>query len=112
MGLLRRWQARHLFLAWVLYWIALVAIGLRSALGAVLRGLSAPEGQGSISASVENGTLILRVVSSGATWSGSSSLTTAALWVAGPPLLLWLLWLVTRRAPARAHDPERDYRIT
>jgi hypothetical protein len=28
--------------------------------------------------------------------SFSGSLTTAALWIAGPPLLLWLAWLVSR----------------
>jgi hypothetical protein len=109
-GILRRWQAKHLLLAWVVYWVALVAISLRSALAAATRALNAPNGHGSIGASVDNGNFILKVTTDGQTWSGSTSLTSMALWFAGPPLLLWLLWLVTRRAPAR--DAERDYRIS
>jgi hypothetical protein len=40
------------------------------------------------------------------------SMTSMALWFAGPPLLLFVLWLVTRRAPVPAREPERDYRIS
>jgi hypothetical protein len=36
-------------------------------------------------------------------WQSHVSLLTATLWIAGPPLLLWLAWLITtgRRARAR-----------
>ena len=44
-------------------------------------------------------------------WTGSASLMSIVLWLCGPPLLLWLLWLVTRRAPA-AREAERDYRVS
>jgi hypothetical protein len=109
---LSRWQARHLLIAWVVYWVLLVAISMRSALVAAARALNAPKGLGSISASVDNGNFILKASSGAQTWTGSTSLTTMALWFAGPPLLLFLLWLVTRRAPVSQPDPERDYRIT
>lgn len=112
MGLLRRWQAKHLLLAWGVYWIVLVVVSLRSALATAARALRAPNGLGSISASVDNGIANLHVTASGRTWTGSTSLTTMALWLAGPPLLLWLVWFVTRRAPSPVPDAERDFRIT
>ena len=112
MSFLRRWQARHLLIAWVVYWVLLVAVSLRSALVAAARALNAPKGLGSISASVDNGNFILKASSGTQTWSGSTSLTSMALWFAGPPLVLFLLWLVTRRAPVTERDPERDYRIS
>ena len=108
MGLLRRWRAKHLLLAWVVYWVLLLIVGLSPALSLVVRALSAPKGLGSISANVGNGVASLTVSSTAQTWTGSVSLTALAFWIAGPPLLLWLLWLVTRREPA----PERDYRIS
>jgi|SRR4051812_8082180 hypothetical protein len=112
MSFLRRWQARHLLIAWVVYWVLLVAIGLRSALAAAARALNAPKGLGSISASVDGGNFILKASSGTSTWSGSTSLTSMALWFAGPPLLLFLVWLVTRRAPVSEQDRERDYRVS
>ena len=112
MELLRRWRAKHLLLAWVVYWVLLVIVGLSPALALIVRALNAPKGLGSIGANVGNGIASLTVSSTAQTWTGSVSLTSLALWIAGPPLLLWLLWLVTRRAPASARDEERDYRIS
>ena len=112
MGLLRRWQAKHLLLAWALYWIVLAVVALRPALSMITRAIAGPDGHGSISADVTNGIANLNVVSEGQRWTGSASLATLALWIAGPPLLLWLLWLVTRRAPATAREAEHDLRIS
>ena len=106
------WRARHLLVAWTVYWIALILVGARNAIAAASRALNAPKGLGSISASVDNGNFILKVTSQAEVWSGSMSLSTMALWFAGPPLLLFLLWLVTRRSPVEAqeHEREREYR--
>jgi len=52
------------------------------------------------------------VTGDGVHWTGSGSVTSIVLWLCGPPLLLWLLWLVTRRAPTTAREPERDYRVS
>ena len=112
MGLLRRWQAKHLLLAWAVYWVVLALVALRPALSIITRALSGPEGHGSISADVSNGIANLNVAFEGQRWTGSTSLTSLALWIAGPPLLLWLVWLVTRRAPAPAHEAEHDFRIS
>ena len=112
MGILRRWRAKHLLLAWMVYWLLLVIVGLSPALSVIVRALNAPKGLGSISANVGNGIASLTVSSASQVWTGSVSLTALALWIAGPPLLLWLVWLVTRRDPASAREPERDYRIS
>ena len=105
---LRRWRARHLLVAWTVYWLALIVIGLHRPIAAVGRALNAPKGLGSITASVENGNFILKMTSQSEVWVGSMSLSTMALWFAGPPLLLFLLWLVTRRSPAEMQERERD----
>ena len=110
MTLLRRWQARHLLLAWAVYWLALVLVGLRPAFAVIWRAINAPKGLGAISAGVTDGVANLTVKSSAQVWSGSMSLTTLVLWFAGPPLVLWLVWFATRRAPV--HEAERDYRIS
>ena len=107
---LSRWRARHLLAAWTVYWVALIAIGAHSAISAVARALNAPKGSGSISASVNDGMFVLKVTSEQGVWYGTTSLTAMALWFAGPPLLLFLLWLVTRRSPSEMREPERDYR--
>jgi hypothetical protein len=108
-SMLRRWRAKHLLVAWIVYWVALIAVFLHSALGAAARALAAPHGQGSIGASFDNNNFILKVTTNGQTWTGTTSFTTMALWFAGPPLLLFLVWLATRRAPVPERDPERDY---
>ena len=99
-------------LAWIVYWVLLVGISLRSAIVAAMRALNAPHGLGSISASVDNGNFVLKSSVGSETWSQTMSLTAMTLWFAGPPLLLFLVWLATRRAPVTERDSERDYRIT
>lgn len=112
MSFLRRWQARHLLVAWIVYWVLLIGISMRSVLAGAMRALNAPHGLGSISASVDNGNFVLKASAGTQTWSHATSFTTMAFWFAGPPLLLFLVWLVTRRAPVSAPEPERDYRIS
>lgn len=112
MGLLRRWRAKHLLLAWGVYWVALALVALRPALALVSRALTGPDGHGSISADVTNGIANLNVAFEGRTWTGATSLTSLLLWIAGPPLLLWLVWFVTRRAPEPAREAEHDFRIS
>ena len=110
--MLRRWRAKHLLIAWIVYWVVLILVSLRSALGVVARGLTAPGSHGSVGASFENSNFILKVTTDAQTWTATTSFATIALWFAGPPLLLFLVWLATRRAPVAERDPERDYRIS
>ncbi|HKG92409.1 MAG TPA: hypothetical protein VKA84_10975 [Gemmatimonadaceae bacterium] len=93
----RRWGARHLLLAWLVYWAALIVVGLGRALLAIRRATSLPDGHGTVSANFGDGNLMLTVIENGVTtYSGSVGVLAAALWIAGPPLVLWLAWLVTR----------------
>ena len=106
---LSRWRAKHLLGAWVAYWIALFAVTLSPAVVATIRAVSGPAGHGKIDVSSDGGSLVAHITGDGVAWSGSTSLASIALWIAGPPLLLWLVWLVTRRVPASESEP---YRIT
>jgi hypothetical protein len=109
---LSRWRAKHLLGAWALYWIALVGVKLGAGILAALRVMNAPNEHGSINAGMNDGTVNANVVGAGVHWTGSASLMSIVLWLCGPPLLLWLLWLVTRRAPTPVREPERDYRVS
>lgn len=98
-----RWRPAHLFISWLIYWIALIVATIGPAVPAIIRA-TGEKAHGQISANVGDGGLSLIVKQSGVTtWSGSCHLLTAALWLAVPPLLLWVLWLASRRAPA--HEP-------
>ena len=108
---LSRWRAKHLLLAWGVYWLALILVALSPAMMLALRAVSAPHGKGNISVSMANGVLTASIAANGATWVGTSSLTSIALWLAIPPLVLWFVWLATRRSPA-AREAERDYRVS
>ena len=74
---IRRWQARHLFLSWTAYWFALLAFVTWRPLVEYWRITRSPGGHGTV----------------GLTYSGGA--LQAALWIAGPPLLIFLAWLAT-----------------
>lgn len=95
----RRWRPRHLLLAWSGYWLALALVTLGAPLLAIWRMSRRPGSHGSVAAGFENAIGTLSIVEDGASvWSGSASLPTMTLWLVGPPLLLWLLWLMRSRA--------------
>ena len=97
---LRRWKPGQLLLGWAAYWAGLVGVTLSPAIGATWRATHLPEGHGSVSASFNNATLCYTVIEDGVkTWVGTTSITTALLWVVVPPLLLWLAWLIVRQRP-------------
>ena len=94
---LSRWRPAHLFLAWAGYWIVLLAVTIGPALPAILRATGSAPGKGEISVNFSDGVFNLIVKQAGQLlWSGSVHFLTAALWVALPPLVLWLLWLRAR----------------
>jgi hypothetical protein len=106
MSFLSRWRPYQLLGAWVAYWIILLAVTLGPAVPAVLHATRAPGNHGEINASVSDSVLSLTVKEMGrVTWTGSVHFLVAALWLAVPPLLLWLLWMRARTGAARAGDP-------
>jgi hypothetical protein len=105
---LSRWRPRHLLAAWVAYWAALVAITLGGAIRAVLAVTLPANGHGSFSASFGDKGMVLTVIDGAATvWSGTALLSTIALWVALPPLLLWGGWMLSRPRLTRATEEGR-----
>ena len=97
---LRRWKPGQLLLGWAAYWAGLVGVTLSPAIAATWRATRLPEGHGSVSASFDNANLSYSVIEDGVkTWVGTTSITTALLWIVGPPLLLWLVWLIVRERP-------------
>ena len=98
---LRRWKPGQLLIGWATYWAGLIGATMSPAIAASWRATRLPEGHGSIAAGFDNGTLHYTVIEDGVkTWVGTTSMTTALLWVVGPPLLLWLVWLIVRERPA------------
>ena len=94
---IRRWRPGHLLASWMAYWAGLAAVSLGPILQTAWRVTRLPQGKGEISAGFTNGTLHFTVVEEGVrTVTATTSLGTAMAWVIGPPLALWLLWLLVR----------------
>jgi hypothetical protein len=107
---LERWRPRYLLGAWAAYWAGLVALKLGPAIISILLVISDKNGTSSVAAGFGDDAFTLSVVDAGRTiYSGQAPFETVALWVAGPPLLLWLAWLLTR--PKRRDLPAGDTRI-
>jgi len=101
-----RWRPRHLLAAWGVYWATLAVVVLGRPAQLAWRLANGPEGHGTASAGFENAVLHLRIADdAGHAWAGTAHLLTIALWVAGPPLLLWLLWLALRPRSAMREAP-------
>jgi hypothetical protein len=86
---LRQWQATHLFRAWVVYWVGLLAVVAWRPLMEYWRITRSPSGHGSV----------------GYTYSGG--LLPLTLWIAGPPLVLFAIWLATRTGVPEKSRGER-----
>ena len=101
---LDRWKPRHLLAAWTAWWTGLGVATLAEPLALAWR-ITRPEGShGNISASFENTMLELTMSEQGRTvYESSAHFGTIALWIAGPPLVLWLVWMIAQaRGRARA----------
>ena len=89
-----RWRPRHLLLAWIAYWIALVLVTLHPLLHALSR-ISREDAHGSVNAGFGDGLLKVNVIEGGqTTWTGSISFLHLVLLVTIPPLVLWLGWVI------------------
>ncbi len=99
---LARWKVRHLFGAWLGYWAVLAATTLAPAAVAIWK-LSQLGAKGTASINAGDGGLHAIISTPASTlWEVSVPLTTVVLAVAGPPLVLWLCWLLAASAPSDA----------
>jgi hypothetical protein len=104
---LDRWKPRHLLAAWTVWWTGLGVATLAEPLRLAWR-ITRPEGNhGNISASFENTMLKLTMSEQGRTlYESSAHFGTIALWIAGPPLVLWLLWMIAQARGRARVTPE------
>jgi hypothetical protein len=109
---LRRSRPSQLLLAWSVYWIGLALVTLRPAIAALWR-LARPGAHGSANVGFTNNLLSATILDGARTvWSGSITFLNLALFIAIPPLLLWLIWLAgsARMNNATGIDEENDER--
>jgi len=101
-----RRSIRALIGGWAAYWAVIAAVKLGPAAAAIYRATRGPEGQGSFSLNFGNGAFTLTVIERGVTtFTGTASLLSIALWVAGPPLVAWIAWAMKRKKERPAAEP-------
>lgn len=94
---LRRWRPGHLLASWAAYWAGLAGVTLGPLALRAYRVSQLPDGHGTIAASFDNGLLSFTVAEQGAnTFVATAPFGAAIMWVVGPPLVLWLVWLAVR----------------
>ena len=103
---LRHWRAPHLLGAWAAYWVLLAVVVLGRPLLAFRELTATPGRKGSASVSYGTAGFDAKLVADGVTvWHGEASFAVLSLWIVGPPLLLWIVWLLSRpRRLAAAPD--------
>jgi hypothetical protein len=100
--LFRNWRLRHVMLAWAAYWFTLALVVLPTPIRMARRLARLPDGHGDIAFDAGSEGFHIAMSQDGVpVWSASLHLTTLALWLAGPPLVIWAIWFV-RRGQARA----------
>ena len=106
---LRRWRASQLLGAWLLYWIALAVVVLWRPALVAWRLSKMPDGHANAGLSFGDGAFDLKFVVDNVTqYHGHASYGTVVLWLVVPPLLLWVVWLLSRPRPGPATDRAAD----
>lgn len=94
---LASWRPSRLLLAWCGYWLALLLVFLGPAMPTLFR-VTRPDAHGSINVNLGSAGFQFDVIQDGVTvLTRSISVTALSLWLAVPPLLLWVLWLRAQR---------------
>ena len=106
-----RWKVGHIVASWVGYWAVLAAVTLTPAAIALWK-VSRAGAKGDASVALGDAGLRATVSVVGVThWDRTVSLSTFVLFVAGPPLLLWLAWLVTSTGRRVVADPDHAQQL-
>jgi hypothetical protein len=91
-------------MSWLAYWAGLAAVTLGPGILAGWRASQGPDGTGDITVGFVNDALKVTVAQFGqTTWTLTAPILTLAVWLAGPPLLIWGIWL-SRAAQSRLRD--------
>jgi hypothetical protein len=99
-----RWRPSHLLGAWVVYWLGLAAVSVRDVVSA---GFRATQSGGSITGGLSNSELGITVAQqAGETVKWAVPVSAVSAWVVIPPMVLWAVWLVSRKRAAA--DERRD----
>lgn len=94
---IRRWTVAHLVGASASYWLGLAAATLTPFARAVISVAGLGGERGAASASLGDAGATLTVLKDGATiYAATAPVLDVALWLAVPPLALWMLWLAFR----------------
>lgn len=89
-------QPKHLLMSWAAYWLGLGVATVWKPVSLAWR-VSRPSAKGSISAGYGDGAINLKMVMDGVTtYTASVNVSTMLLWIAVPPLVLWLGWFLLR----------------
>jgi threonine/homoserine/homoserine lactone efflux protein len=107
-----RRSLRHLVASWVGYWAVLAAVTLTPAAIALWR-VSRNGAKGDASVALGDAGLRATISLGGVTqWDHTVSLATFVLYVAGPPLLLWVGWLLSTSREGSAEENEQPQQLT
>ncbi len=102
---LRRWGPWHLLAASMTYWVVLGIVVLGSPVVRIWRLTHDPGRHGSASAGFRDNVVWATIVENRTTvWAASVHMITLTLWLVGPPLLLYFLWLHGRSSPSLPRD--------
>ena len=93
------WRPKHLVVSWVAYWIGAAAIKLGPAIETAWH-VTRDGSHGTISGGFgDQGFRLTMLEGTKTVFDQTVGTGILALWIAGPPLLLWLVWLLTRKRP-------------
>ncbi|MEP7066892.1 MAG: hypothetical protein ABI889_12720 [Gemmatimonadota bacterium] len=107
---IRRLGTGHLLGAWGAYWAGLAGVTLAPFARWVWDLNRIPGQHGSASLSIRDAGVTLTALKDNVTvYSGVAPLWQVALWIAVPPLLLWLAWLALR--PAETQTATLDAQV-
>ena len=109
---LRRTSVRRLVAIWSVYWAGLAVIALGRFAVTAWRLSQTSGNRASINVNMADWVVSITAQLDGATvWSGSAAVSTIALWIVGPPLLTWLVWLSRRGASHSVPDADRPEQV-
>ena len=103
-----RWRFRELVFGWIAYWVAAAVVFLGPPALAIFEATRA-KGPSRVEAGAGDAGLNLHVFDEGVqTYAGSASFAAIALIVAGPPLLMWGVWMYNNTGPRKPKPAAPD----